>query len=113
MFLFWRRSFDDNRGRLQVASGCAQAAALLDTYRSLRKSFLDFHGKQELQAGMSEDTAAWLAARLNLMLQEDGSIKNNENVRKCLKWCVDACKPTRGIFAHLQYRLCLGLYPSP
>lgn len=92
MNLFRRRDPDDSVGAPQVASGCTQAAALLDTYRSVRKAYLGFHMKDEVQAGMSEDSAAWMAARFHLMLKEDPVLDKDKNLRKCVRWCMEACK---------------------
>ncbi|CDJ33413.1 uncharacterized protein EMH_0053900 [Eimeria mitis] len=90
MQVFRLRHPNDAIGGPEVMAACAQAAALLDAYRSLRSAHLDYHMQHDPHAGMSEDSAAWMAGRFNLMLQEDQAVANDKNVRKGLKWCIDS-----------------------
>ncbi|CDJ36490.1 uncharacterized protein EMH_0087530 [Eimeria mitis] len=90
MQVFRLRHPNDAIGGPEVMAACAQAAALLDAYRSLRSAYLDYHMQHDPHAGMSEDSAAWMAGRFNLMLQEDQAVANDKNVRKGLKWCIDS-----------------------
>ncbi|OEH75625.1 hypothetical protein cyc_02107 [Cyclospora cayetanensis] len=90
MILFERRSPNAETGRQQIMSACTQAAAVLDTYRSVRKAFLDFHMEKDPHAGMSEDTSAWMVARFNLLLEEDADIAKDKNLKQCVKWCLEA-----------------------
>lgn len=71
-------------------AACAQAAALLDAYRSVHSAYLDYHMQHDAQSGMSEDSAAWMAGSFNLILQEDQAAASDENIRKGLKWCIDS-----------------------
>ncbi|KAL8446698.1 hypothetical protein Emag_004646 [Eimeria magna] len=40
---------------------------------------------------MAEDAPAWLAARLDLMLRQDDSLKQEQELKKTVKWCREAC----------------------
>ncbi|CDI74775.1 hypothetical protein, conserved [Eimeria praecox] len=90
MHVFRLRHPVDTIGGPQVMAACAQAAALLDAYRSVRSAYLGYHMQHDPHAGMSEDSAAWMAGRFNLMLQEDQAVANDKNVRKGLKWCIES-----------------------
>lgn len=87
-----RRDPREKVGRPQVASACTQAAALIETYRSVRRAYVEYHGKQDIQSAIAEDSAAWLAARFNLMLQEDGALSKDRMLRQSVKWCMESCK---------------------
>ncbi|CDJ42017.1 hypothetical protein, conserved [Eimeria tenella] len=90
MQAFRQRSPDDALGGPQVMAACTQAAALLDTYRTLRRAYLNFYGEQDSDAGMSEDSAAWMSGRFSLMLEEDPAVGKDRELQKCLKWCIDS-----------------------
>ncbi|KAL8431292.1 hypothetical protein ACSSS7_005377 [Eimeria intestinalis] len=89
--VFRHRHHDERTGNAQVASACTQAAALMETYRSIRKGYLDYHGTKEVASGMAEEAPAWLAARLDLMLKQDATLKQDKDLKKTVKWCRDAC----------------------
>lgn len=76
-------------------AACTQAAALLDTYRTLRRAYLNFYGEQDSDAGMSEDSAAWMSGRFSLMLEEDPAVGKDRELQKCLKWCIDSSRLTK------------------
>ncbi|CDJ48353.1 hypothetical protein, conserved [Eimeria brunetti] len=87
---FRLRHPNDDVGGPQVMAACAQAASLLETYRSLRSAYLHSLMQRDSDAGMSEDSAAWMAGRFNLMLQEDEKVADDKKLRKGIKWCIDS-----------------------
>ncbi|KAL8270557.1 hypothetical protein Esti_005528 [Eimeria stiedai] len=89
--VFRHRHPDEGTGIAQVASACTQAAALIETYRSVRKGYLDYQGTKEIASGMAEDAPAWLAARLDLMLRQDATLEHDQDLKKNVKWCREAC----------------------